>query len=243
MNCLEFRRLLGSDPYSQDPEMLAHRETCSACAAVWQRAQRFEQELAAALVVPVPEGLADRILLAHTTGIRQRQVTRRRSWMAMAASLVLACAGGGLVWQQTEARSLPAMSVAHVLGEIRSMDQTVALPEQDVAEVLAARGQTMHGPAPAGVTYVHECNVGGHPAAHFVTRMDNEAVAALYMPHVMGTKPETFTRDGWKGREVQMHDGTLVLLAQVDDKHAMDVAEAGWRMAIDGPGGALLSER
>ena len=87
MNCLDFRRRIGAEPRSRDPELLAHRDACKdGCAAFWQRAQRFEDDIEAAMAVPVPEGLADRILLVQATDERRRQVACRRAWMAMAAS-------------------------------------------------------------------------------------------------------------------------------------------------------------
>ena len=76
MECLEFRRRLGAEPHSRDPQVLAHRETCASCAAAWEKAQRFDRDLQGALDVPVPEGLAERVLLAQATGEHQRQVRR-----------------------------------------------------------------------------------------------------------------------------------------------------------------------
>lgn len=68
MNCLEFRRRIGAEPRSRAPELLAHRDSCKdGCAAFWQRAQRFDDDLEAALAIPLPEGLVDRILLAQAT--------------------------------------------------------------------------------------------------------------------------------------------------------------------------------
>ena len=58
MDCLEFRRRRAAEPQSRDPELLAHRDSCAACTAAWERAQVFERELLAALEVPVPAGLA-----------------------------------------------------------------------------------------------------------------------------------------------------------------------------------------
>lgn len=70
MNCLEFRRTLGVQPLSTNAEFVAHREQCARCADAHARAQAFERKVERALQVPVPEALADAVLLAQTTAAR-----------------------------------------------------------------------------------------------------------------------------------------------------------------------------
>ena len=65
-----------------------------------------------------PPGLAERILLAQATGERRQHMSRRRIALALAASLLVAVAGGGLLWRQMDAHTLPALAVAHMPGEI-----------------------------------------------------------------------------------------------------------------------------
>jgi Protein of unknown function (DUF3379) len=237
MNCLEFRRRIGAEPRSRDPELLAHRDSCKdGCAAFWQRAQRFDDDLEAALAIPLPEGLVDRILLAQATGERRRQVGMRRAWMAMAASVVIAFAGVGMLWRQNDLNSLPALAVAHMPGEMDSLSLTRPMTDAQVEAGFTGRATRLKGPMPAGVTYVRDCTVGPYPAVHLVTRMNDEPVVALYMPGKMDTAPGTFERDGWEGRQMPLHGGTLVVMAQRGaSRGAMDAVERGWRAAIEGP--------
>jgi hypothetical protein len=243
MNCLDFRRRIGAAPRSRDPELLAHRDACKeGCAAFWQRAQRFEDDLEAALAVPVPEGLADRILLAQATGERRRQVGRRRAWLAVAASLLIAFAGGGLLWRQADLRSLPALAVAHMPGEMGALSLTRPMTDAQVEAGFFGRATRLKGPAPAGVTYVHDCTVGPYPAVHVVTRMDDEPVVALYMPGKMTDKTTDFRRDGWEGRQVALSGGTLVVMAQGASRHTLMAVERGWRAAIEGPAAPTVGQ-
>jgi hypothetical protein len=241
MNCLEFRRRIGAEPRSRDPEILAHRDSCKdGCAAFWQRAQRFEDDLEAALAVPVPEGLADRILLAQATGERHRQVGRRRAWMAMAASVLIAFAGVGMLWRHADLNSLPALAVAHMPEEMDAMSLTEPMTDAQVEAGFVGRATRLKGPAPVGVTYVHDCTVGPYPAVHVVTRMNDEPVVALYMPGKMGDKTTEFHRDGWDGRQVALSGGTLVVMAQGASRKTRDAVERGWRAAIEGPTGQAV---
>ncbi|HEY4294721.1 DUF3379 family protein [Luteibacter sp.] len=236
MNCLDFRRRLSAEPRSRDRALLAHRDACKeGCAAFWQRAQRFEDDFETALAMPVPEGLADRILLVHATGERRREMSRRRTWMAMAASVLIAFVGAGLFWRHADLGSLPALAVAHMPEEMDALDLTQPMTDAQVEAGFVGRATHLKGPAPVGVTYVHDCTVGPYPAVHLVSRMNDEPVVALYMPGKMIDKSTDFHRDGWDGRQVALRGGTLVVMAQGASRSTMAAVERGWRAAIEGP--------
>lgn len=241
MDCLEFRRRLGAEPHARDRDLLAHRDSCAACMAAWERAQHFEHTLLDALTVPVPAGLAERALLAQATGER-RQHRRRWQWgWAIAASLLVAVAGGGIAWRHMDAQSLPALAVAHMHGEMASLDLTRPIPAQAVVAGFAGRKTALRGPLPTGTTYVHDCEVGPYTAVHLVSRDDDASVAVLYLPHKQVGARRDFRRDGWRGREVPLERGTLVLLTDRSDKPPFDAIEQAWRLAIDGLGGPRVS--
>lgn len=242
MDCLEFRRRIGAEPHSRDPELLAHRDGCAACAAAWERAQRFERGLQEALAVPVPDGLVERALLAQATGERRRHGRRRRVGLAIAASLLIAVAGSLLTWQMLDARSLPALAVAHVTAEMDAFGPTGPVPAQAVVGDFTARGATLRGPVPDGTTFVRDCDVGSHLAVHMVTRRGGEPVAVLYFPDRRVAAAKDFKRQGWMGREVPTRHGTLMLLADGGNMQLLAAVERDWRLAIDGLDGQRISQ-
>jgi hypothetical protein len=234
MDCLEFRRILAATPRAQDPTMGAHRNACPACQSAWEQAQRFEDELLGALQVPVPEGLTERILLAQTTGRRQRSARGRRGLLALAASLLVALGLGAATWQQIDARSLPALAVAHMPPEISSLALTQPISAQAVANGFAGRNLPLPGPVPAGTTYVHDCMVGPYPAVHMVTRRDGEPVVVLYLPDKRVARARNFARHGWVGREMPLDRGSLVLLTNGGNRAPFHAVASAWRQAIEG---------
>ena len=66
MNCLDYQRVLNSDPTSRDPEFLRHRRECPHCAASTARAASFEPVIRDALAVETPSDLEARILLKQS---------------------------------------------------------------------------------------------------------------------------------------------------------------------------------
>ncbi|CAM5617474.1 DUF3379 family protein [Rhodanobacter lindaniclasticus] len=236
MDCLEFRRRLGAEPQARAADLLAHRDGCAACAAAWERAQTFERDLHAALNVPVPAGLAERVLLAQATGERRQHAHHRRIAFAMAASLLVALGIGGYAWRQADANSLPALAVAHMPEEIHTLDLVQPIGDPAIAAGFADRGVTLRGPTPAGVTYVHDCPVGPYKTVHLVSRVHGMSVAVLYLPHKQVKQTRDFDRAGWRGRIVPLQHGTLVMLTDHHGAAPFDAVARGWRVAIDGVG-------
>ncbi len=62
MNCLEFRRRCTVDPVRLGAECVAHRRRCAPCGRFAERMGEIENRLRAAVVVDIPDALAERIL-------------------------------------------------------------------------------------------------------------------------------------------------------------------------------------
>jgi hypothetical protein len=110
--CLDARRALDGDPRRLTRALERHVTSCPGCAARRAGLLALDARLAAALRLPAPEGLADRVLLRQ--GLARSLAPRR---LALAAALVVALGASGLFgaqrWQQAPARE----AIAHVLEE------------------------------------------------------------------------------------------------------------------------------
>lgn len=235
MDCLEFRRGLGSDPRGIDATAREHLETCTRCAGAYAHAQAAEARLADALAVPVPQGLADRVLLAQLTGTRQQaRVQRRRyAWIAFAAAACLALVIGVADLRYASA-SLPDLVAAHVSGpeERAAWQQRTPLPATRVLHAFADRGVHLVS-VPANIAFVRECPIGRYRSVHMVMPENGAPVSVVYVVDHRVAADGDFRRDGLHGREVTIAHGTLVMLAANADR--FDALEHSWRDAIEGP--------
>lgn len=243
MDCLEFRRLLGSDPRVADPAARAHLETCPRCQDAYARAQAFEARLAQALTVAVPEGFADRVLLAQLTGVRQRPARRfRYGWIALAAAAALVVAIGVVRREGAIGRSLPDLVIAHVNGEEKpALKLRAPVPSDEVARAFADRGVHLLAAVPADISYVQECPVGGYRTVHMVMPRNDQPVSVVYVTHYQAPGVTNFERGALRGREVPMADGTLVMLSE--NAASFDGLEHAWRDAIEGPAQTAAGSR
>lgn len=240
MDCLEFRRQLGSAPQHLDAAAQAHLAACTAgCAEAAAEAQAFEARLEIALAVPVPAGLADRVHRAQraaaAAGAAADPAPRRRTaWIAFAAAASLALAFGVAQWRRN-AVPLQDLVVAHVTapGERAAWSLRDPLPDARVEAAFRDRGVALAAAPPQGIAYVAECGVGRWPSVHMVMPEQGQPVSVVYVPGGAGATAETFQRDQLSGRAVALGNGTLFLLARTDAR--FDALEHAWRDAIDGP--------
>jgi len=242
MDCLELRRQLGTDPRLADSAARAHLDACPGCRDAHARAQAFDARIAQALAVGVPEGFADRVLLAQLTAERQGPGSRRfrYGWIALAAAAALVISIG-LARRESVGKSLPDLVVAHVTGEERqALDLRAPLPSADVARAFADRGVALAS-VPPDVSYVQKCPVGGFKTVHMVMPRDNEPVSVLYVTKYRAPGVTNFERQGLRGREVPIADGTLVMVAA--NTAPFDGLEHAWRDALQGPAQTAAGSR
>lgn len=232
MNCLEFRRHLGSEPASTVVDFVAHRTECAHCAAAHARADEFELRIRKAASVPVPVNLADRILLAQTTESRHERRGRRRGiavmTLAAAASVVVALVAVNR--PKPELPELAGMVIDHLEEHVVSAAKA-ALPvdKQNVVAAFADRGVQLAS-VPDGINYVHKCPAGPYNTVHMVMPESSGMVSVVYVADKSSDRRVDFERDGMHGRELPLGKGSLVMVAAADAD--FDAIESTWRSAL-----------
>lgn len=232
MNCLEFRRRLGSEPMSTEPEFVAHRESCPHCAAASDRAFEFETRLSRAVKVPVPNGLAERILLAQTTDARQQQRRNRRGFTALLAAAACVVITVALVARDGEEGGMPMVDqvVEHVLHhEPLAIASVGSVASAAVSAAFASRGVAVDT-VPDGISYVHECPVGPFRTVHMVMPSAQGAVSVVYVADVDARERRNSQRSDMRVREVPLGRGALVMVA--GDDRGFDAVEHAWTAAF-----------
>jgi hypothetical protein len=163
MNCLEFRRLKLAEPKHTGEEARAHASECPACLGFARGVDESEAALERSLAVPVPEGLADRILL--------RRAGHRRAgrWAyALAASLLLAVTAGVFVaTRESDAEALARLAIEHVLEEPQSLNTLYNADAERLAAIVREFGGNMREPI-GRVRYIKRCPVEQGSGWHIV---------------------------------------------------------------------------
>ena len=66
MDDLSFRKAVYADPFSKDPELLKAAEQDPKRKSFWNEIKAMENELQSAMNIPVPENLAEKLILRQS---------------------------------------------------------------------------------------------------------------------------------------------------------------------------------
>jgi Protein of unknown function (DUF3379) len=218
MDFSDFKRLLGADPRSRDPDFLRARDASPECSAAAAEAERFEAQLERALSLPEPPGLID----ALRTAARQGHAPARKRWWpaALAAGLLLAITAAGLSWRASHRwDSVEQYVVDHYYHDGVDMladAGTGRLPPVQAADLQAlfAGFEAQAAPAFAKlVGVVKVCVTPDGDGIHMVLDTENGLVTVIYMPNTGVEDRQSFEFDGQQAVLVQLQHGSAAIVS------------------------------
>jgi len=178
MNCIEFHRVKLAEPRRLPAPAQAHAAQCAACAAFAKSVDEDERELEQVLATPVPDGLADGILL----GVH----AQRQAWKAwaLAASLLVAVALGlaAYLLRSPEGDQYARLAIEHVALEPESFTTLHGADAQALGEMIrTSGGGTLKAPL-GTIRYVKLCPVDTGTGWHIVFETPDGLATLLIVP-------------------------------------------------------------
>ncbi len=205
MNCLEFRRRVGAEPFAEDAAVDAHRRECAPCA-------RHQDELRAM------DGLIQRALEVNPPPRESAAaLAPPRAWrprlFAIAASLVAGVAVALVVLVAAPRAAIAREVVSHVLHEPDATGGTAPLPPAAVAAVLDPSGiQLGHGAG--AVSFAESCVFDGLVVPHLVVQRPEGPVTVLVLAHRSISRPVRFAEQGYTGVVLPAPRGAIAVVGQ-----------------------------
>ncbi|MDN3485077.1 DUF3379 family protein [Pseudoalteromonas sp. APC 3224] len=196
MDELEFRRRTIAQPNELDKELQEFANSSADRQQFLNESKAFDKQLDNALEVPVPDNLAERIILntslkekARTDELEQKDnVVSARSWfkfdrvhLALAASFVIAVSAFMFSEEQSINQTAGEHALAHVYHEIYALNKTQPISIQAVNEKLALLGGQISD-LPGKVTYVTFCDFQGERGLHLVFESDFGPMTVFIVP-------------------------------------------------------------
>lgn len=196
MDELEFRRRTIAQPNELDKELQEFANSSADRQQFLNESKAFDKQLDNALEIPVPDNLAERIILntslkekARTDELEQEDnVISARSWfkfdrvhLALAASFVIAVSAFMFSEEQSINQTAGEHALAHVYHEIYALNKTQPISIQTVNEKLALLGGQISD-LPGKVTYVTFCDFQGERGLHLVFESDFGPMTVFIVP-------------------------------------------------------------
>ena len=179
MNCFEFRRQSLVDPDTTDNELLRHKKDCTGCAEFYSDIKRFDNKLAAAMKIDVPENLHSEILLRQSFKSYRKQDLK--IYFALAASLFIFITATFMTVWNRDNYNLNELVIAYVESVHAIGDSSSQVDYQTGDQVLRPLGMRLDsefGPIQAA----RPCYIRGKAAAHLVLPGAERSIDVLYMP-------------------------------------------------------------
>ena len=211
MNCLQFRRAMEAEPGGSDEMVRSHARECGACAAHARRLCDFNRTLDAAMKTPVPEKLAERILLRHAFHSRG---TRRFQWPALAAGLALLASAAFAVMGYLHSESrLEHEVIALVNAADYALQARGPVAAHTLSTALKPVGLRLDG-AIDNVSFAGRCLVRGNLSGHVVLRMQDSPITVFLMPGENLLRQTRFEGENWSGLLVPADNGAIAIVAR-----------------------------
>ncbi|NNK33451.1 MAG: DUF3379 family protein [Xanthomonadales bacterium] len=186
MDFSEFKRRLGAEPLSEDPELRRACDASPECAALAEEARQMEQKLSQALNIPAPADLVDRLGAITASEHASPDPRPRAAWwrMALAASVLIAVGATGLIWQFKPGwDSVEDYLVDHYRHDgARLVAQAGTSSVEDVQAFLADFDVRASQELAGIVSVVKYCPTPDGKGVHMVLDTTQGLVTVIYMP-------------------------------------------------------------
>lgn len=182
MDDLNFRRRIYADPndHAQDIQDACAEDLNKA--KFRQEMQQFDQQIKTALETPVPDNLAERIMLGQSLANQQKEKRKSRVHLALAASIAFAI-GISLQISGVSPRyeSLSDHAIAHLTDEISHIPSTAGYTREQLNTKLASfGGQLTQDIAP--IKFANFCRFDGTRSLHLVLAGEHGDVTVFVVP-------------------------------------------------------------
>jgi hypothetical protein len=201
-DCLEFRRRVGAEPATADPEVAAHRRDCEACA-------RHQDEL---LAMDALIGRALRVTPSPAQPPAEAGALRRRLF-AIAATLVFGVAMGLVLFVGAPRASVAREVMGHVRHEPGAMDTKTPLAPGALAAVLGPDGARLK-PSVGDVSFASRCEFDGHVVPHLVVRTPSGPVTVLLLRHRALARPMRLADQGMEAVVMPAPVGSIAVVGE-----------------------------
>jgi hypothetical protein len=213
MNELEFRKRCIINPDDPDPAFRAALEN-----AGYRRLQEecagFDEQLSAALNVPAPEGLQERILAANR---RPSFLARWKKRLAALTSLIVTMVLGLTLLLRPQL-ALSDMVIEHLYHDMEVMYSRDVVRDEQVDEIVQHFGAAIESSLVGIIRFIEDCRFSDYrKGIHLVYDGQSGPVTVFYIPHRRIDRMQAIGKNEFQGIMFPHHDGTMAIVGLIGE--------------------------
>jgi len=216
MNFSEFIRQLGAEPRSHDPEFIRARQSSPEFLQAAEEADAFEEKLARAMVLPLPDDLKESILQISRNPAGAAAAATTPWWrsMALAAGILISVGAAGIAWNMNRGWD----NVDEYLADHYSLDGASLLARaggrtaKDIQAYFALFNVEAAPELAEIVSVIKYCPTPDSKGVHMVLNTSEGPVTVIYMPATEVNDRETLEFGGMRALLVSLEKGSAAII-------------------------------
>lgn len=213
MNDLEFRTSAFAEPGCQDPVFIDKSNETPENRQLVDELKQLDQRICAALDIPVPEGLKERIRLQQTLEEHRRGQRRVRVWLSLAAGVLVMLTGLVFTHVSVHRQALPRELVDHVYSELPHLDDNFNYSTESANRVLKPFGMQLTAGI-GHIRYLGKCDIDKKAGVHMVLQGEAGPVTVFMMPENRISRSVPVSDERFVGRIEPMQKGSVALIGE-----------------------------
>jgi len=215
MDELEFRRRLYAEPNENDPLIEAFAKEDADRNKFLNDIKQLDRDISNALNIPVPENLADKLILNQAFESHRVEKKKRRVHLAIAASVAFCCSILINFTMKQAPLDIGQHALAHVNHELNSLNPTDK--RYQLAQIntqLASFGGSVSN-LPGEITYSTFCDFDGQRSLHLVFQTEQGPVTLFIVPSKNGYDAQSqFKNERFNGEVYQTQKASLIMVGE-----------------------------
>lgn len=217
MGELEFRRRIYEDPDTRDENLLSQAKSSEANQKFWQETRALNDKIKSAVDIPVPDDLADKLILRGAFQEDKQQKRRSSVHLALAASVVFVIGITFTLWSSTRV-DLGDAALAHMkYTEDYEYSMTGNVSIDQVNDKLASIGAGLIGDI-GRIYSASFCRLDFAESLHLVVEGEEGPVSVFFSAYDnKANVPERFSDENYSGTGFNLQQASVMI---VGDKGA-----------------------
>lgn len=211
MDELEFRRRVYTNPADNDKDLLQAAAQNPDNETFWQDIKLLDEKIKAAVNVPVPDDLGNKLILKQTLREFNHQKRRNRWYIGLAASVAFTFGIGLTAWHQQNVE-LDKAALAHMYyAESEQPHGGADITPQLVNAKLAQFGAELD-PSIGRVASVNYCILDAIRSLHLIIETPDGRMSVFLVPDHNKPMTNDFADDIYQGSSYALHKTNILVV-------------------------------